>query len=136
VGHDVVERLRDLGLGEVLLQQSRRRRLTAIEGVDVAVAFEVVVVGVEHDLAGERRHRQVAIRPQRHRDEHHFTGRGGFFDRRRPGVRAELGDHRRERLGPPAVGDHDVVTAGDHRLRHVAADLSCADDSEGGHAGR
>lgn len=46
---------------------------------------------------------------------------------------AELGDQVGEGLGPSAVSQHDVVAAREREPRDGAADVSAADDADGGH---
>lgn len=118
----------------MLLEEARRRRLAAVELRDVAVALPVVVVRVEHDLAGERLGGDVAVRGERNGDDHDLAGGGDLGCRGGASGRAELVDEAREGLGTAGVRDHDLVAESGEGPRELGADVSCADDSDGCHA--
>ncbi|MDQ1155141.1 3'-phosphoadenosine 5'-phosphosulfate (PAPS) 3'-phosphatase [Brevundimonas sp. SORGH_AS 993] len=58
---DGVERLDDPRHGQVVRQQAAGRGFAAVQRRDPSVALRVVVVGVDHDLAGQRRDRNASV---------------------------------------------------------------------------
>ena len=115
------------------LQELGGGRRFAVELADVAVPLRVVVVGVDHDLAGERPGRNLAVVPQG--DGHHddVAGSGGLLRGRRPGLGPELLDERGEGLRPARVADHHLVAAPDREPRDLASDVPRTDEPDGRH---
>ena len=68
-----------------------------IERGDATVTLPVVVVGVEHDLAGERLHRHLLVGPEGNRHDHDVARRS-IRHRSCRGVRAEVRGERLESL--------------------------------------
>ena len=63
-----------------------------VEISDVATALGIVIERVDHDFAGQRRHRNVSQALQRDRDDDDVTRLRGFLGRGGARVPAELGD--------------------------------------------
>jgi hypothetical protein len=83
--------------------------LSTVQLGDVPVPSAVVVVGVENELARERRRREVAVGAERERQKCQFARASGILHRRYGRPRAELRHERGEAVGSAPVGDHDVV---------------------------
>jgi hypothetical protein len=99
-GLDRVENFDDPRRGQMRGEQLAAGGLPGVELGDVAVARRVVVVGVHHDLAGERLDRQVAVCPHRDRHEDDVRGAGGVAHRGCRGLRAESSYQVAEGFGP------------------------------------
>ncbi len=115
------------------LQQLGGRLRFGIELRKPAVALRIVVVGIDDDLAGERRHRNLAVVLQRNGDDDDVPCAGCFVGGRGPGMRAELADEFRQRVGAAGIAHDDVVTGLDGEPRDLAADVPGADETDGAH---
>jgi hypothetical protein len=130
---DVVEDLDHAGRAPGLLVERGAGELTLVERLEVAVALRVVVVRVEHDLAGQFGRRNLVERLERDAHHHDVAGRGSLGGGRRARLRAQLVDEVLEGLGTAGVAHHHVV-AGRHREpRHRAADVPATDKSDRRH---
>jgi hypothetical protein len=76
VGQDVVERLDQCDAVEVPLNQLAGGQLLVVELRDPAISGRVVVAGIEHGLAVQRRRADRGIRSERHRQHNEVPGLG------------------------------------------------------------
>ena len=88
---------------EVALEGARHGDRAALDVVEDAVALRGVVVGVHHDLAGERLDGKVVHGAERDRHHHQIAGRRRLGHRRGARVRAEFGDQGVEGLDRKSV---------------------------------
>ena len=80
------------------LQQLRGRCRLVVELGDVAIALRIVIVRVDHDLAGERLDGNRLVVLERHGDDNDVAGGGGIDNRPRSRARAELRHQRGKRV--------------------------------------
>src|SRR5581483_12200628 len=102
-----------------------------VELRDVPVTLRVVVVGVDHDLAGQRLGRHGAVGLERDAHHHDVPGLRGFGRGCRAGSWPEFGGEVAESLRPPGVAEYDVVTGVDGQAGDGASDVAAADESDG-----
>ena len=127
---DMVEGFDDFRSRQVCLQKLGGRGRFIIELGNVAVAFRIVIIRVDHDLARERLDGHRAVVLQRDRDHDDVSGLCRFDGSCRAGVGSELRDELRQALRPTGIADHDMVAVGDGKSRNLASDVSGTDKTD------
>lgn len=133
VGHQVafedgVEGLDHAGALQVLRQQFAGGGRLAVQLGELAVALRVVVVGVQHDLAGEGLGRQLAVAAEGDRQQQQVAEAGGLLHAADP---AAQGDHGAGQcVRATGVAEHHLVAVLHAQFCQGAADEARPDDSD------
>jgi hypothetical protein len=83
------------------LQQLGAGRAAIVEGSDLTITSRVVVVGIDHYLAGQGLDGNVANCFQRNRYNHQITGRGGLLGGASTSLRAQFRHQSSQGFRPP-----------------------------------
>ena len=126
-GVDVIERLDDSRGRQVRLEQFGGRGRLVVELRYLPVALGVVVVGVDHDLPGERLDRHGPVMLERNGDDDDLADVCDLGDGGRARVSAEFANQRRQRLRSPRVAEDDLVAVQYGHAGDLAANVSSSD---------
>jgi len=111
------------------LQELGGCRRFIIELGYASVTLRIVIIRIDYDLARKRLNWNGLVRFQRYRDDNDFARLRSFSHGRRPGVRAKLGDERRQSPRSARITDHYVIAACYGKTGDLTSDVPRADDS-------
>ena len=132
-GVDHAEGAHDLAGRKMGLQQSGRRGGAAVDLGNMAQALGKVVDRGDDHLSRQWLDGYLVDGGERDRDDREVARGGCLSGRGRRGPRPEFGNQVGQRIRSLGVAEHDAIAMGDRCLGQVAADVSAADDRDGGH---
>src|SRR5215475_6362418 len=130
---DMIEGFYDLRVRQLRLQQLGSRCRFVIEFGKVTVAVRIVIIGIDDDLAGERRDRYLTVVLQRYRYDNDICCLSRLVGSCCSRLWSKLFDERRQSLRTSRVAEYNIVTMGHSQSCKLASYVPGTDQSDGFH---